>query len=218
VLWSSKAIRGGGSGRTDRPELTFVLCCSSTFAKSVVKSASRTVRSSLIIEFALLTTSVFSAACLGTSLHAPARVQAERCGCSSSLRPGNTGTSDCKRRHPLRGHGETGLKAIRSASDGRVGCRPRTVCCLIPDLYRCKKWFAPSSLFIAGLQAHNPLAMSSAWKCDVSVPWGYDPTSVNADECGAASLPCTECHEPAGCPAHVTRCVICDGSDLRRLC
>jgi len=25
-----------------------------------------------------------------------------------------------------------------------------------------------------------------------------------------ASLPCAECHGPAGCPANVTRCVICD--------
>jgi hypothetical protein len=47
---------------------------------------------------------------------------------------------------------------------------------------------------------------SSTWKCDVSVPWGYDPTGENADECGAASLPCAD---PAGCHAHAMFCNRC---------
>ena len=65
--------------------------------------------------------------------------------------------------------------------------------------------------------------MTSAWKCDVSVPWGYDPTGENAATCGAASLGCIECGGPAGCAAHAHHCIrcgdpVCDGCAEAHAC
>src|SRR5436305_268881 len=69
--------------------------------------------------------------------------------------------------------------------------------------------FARSSLFSAPLRGHNFTAMSSEWKCDVSVPWGFDPTGEHAAICGAACLGCIECGGPAGCCAHAPCCIRC---------
>ena len=52
--------------------------------------------------------------------------------------------------------------------------------------------------------------MSSPWKCDAPVSWAfYDPTGELKEACGAASLPCAECQDPAGCHAHAMFCNRC---------
>jgi hypothetical protein len=65
--------------------------------------------------------------------------------------------------------------------------------------------------------------MSSAWKCDFSVSWAYDPTGELGEECGAAALPCSDCGGPAGCRAHACICsgclkAVCEGCIEEHAC